>query len=152
MKDFNKRAKEIIKKIQYITIATSSNNQPWNSPVYSVHDEHYNFYWASWKENVHSKNIRNNPRVFLVIYDSTVPEGTGEGLYVKATAKELEKVEELEKALSLLYERKTYKRDWSEFTGDYPRRVYKATPEQAWMNSDDKINGHFIDKRVEIKL
>ncbi len=47
---------------------------PWNSPVYSAFDKDYNFYWASWKENQHSKNIKENEKVFVVIYDSTVPE------------------------------------------------------------------------------
>jgi Pyridoxamine 5'-phosphate oxidase len=67
----------------YITIATAdSNGQPWNTPLYAAYDEHYNFYWASWTESVHSRNIRQNPAVFLVVYDSTVPEGTGEGIYI----------------------------------------------------------------------
>jgi general stress protein 26 len=77
-------AKEIIEKIQYITIATvSKDGEPWNTPVYSAYDEDYNFYWISWKENQHSKNIAENNQVFSVIYDSTVPEGTGEGVYIR---------------------------------------------------------------------
>lgn len=152
MNDLTKKAKEIIEKIEYITLATTSGNQPWNSPVYSVHDENFNFYWVSWKENTHSKNIRENPNVFLVIYDSTVPEGTGEGVYIKATAKELDNEEEIRIALDLLYQRKTHKRDWSEFMGDFPRRLYKATSEEVWMNADGEINGNYIDKRIEVKL
>lgn len=72
MPDHNERAKEIIKEILYITIATTSREgQPWNSPVYSAFDESYNFYWASDQNGQHSKNIAENNKIFIVIYDST---------------------------------------------------------------------------------
>jgi uncharacterized protein YhbP (UPF0306 family) len=147
-------ARAIIEKIIYITIATvSESGKPWNTPVYSAYDEKYNFFWASWKENEHSKNIRNNSDVFLVIYDSTAGESTGKGVYVEAKAYELSDPEEIEHATKYLYGRK-YKtpRDTKEFLGDYPRRVYKAVPEKFWINEDSEVNGHFIDKRVEVKL
>lgn len=156
MSDFNKRAKEIIEKILYITIATcGKDGKPWNSPVYSAFDEHYNFYWASWKENQHSKNIKENNNVFLVIYDSTVPEGTGEGVYIQAKAYELTDEEEIEIALGYLYKRKgqdSKKRKPEEFLGDHPRRVYKAVPEKIWMNDVGDVNGNYVDKRIEVKL
>lgn len=150
------RAKEIISKIIYITIATASKDgQPWNTPVYSAFDENFNFYWSSWKENQHSKNIAENNNVFIVIYDSTVPEGTGEGVYVKAKAYPLSNEGEIRQALALLYTRKNQnpeKRKPEEFLGDNPRRVYKAIPEKFWMNGDGDINGRFVDTRVEINL
>lgn len=150
----SERAKEIIEKIIYITIATvTPEGKPWNSPVYSAYDEKYNFYWASWTENMHSKNIAGNPNVFLVIYDPTIPEGMGKGVYIQAQASVLENTEEISRALELLYGRKNKKpRAVSEFTGDYPRRIYKATPEKIWMNTNDTIQGNFVDKREEIVM
>src|SRR5260370_537682 len=89
---YAEKAKKIIKKILYITIATASKNgTPWNSPVYSAFDDKYNFFWASDQNGQHSKNIAENNKVFLVIYDSTVPEATGEGVYIQAKAYKLEK-------------------------------------------------------------
>ena len=157
MQDLNKRAREIIEKILYITIATSSKGgKPWNSPVYSAYDEQYNFYWNSWTENQHSKNIAENPSVFLVIYDSRVPEGTGEGVYIQAKAYMVTNKKEIQRARELLVKRKNKPssklRDASEFMGDYPRRVYKAVLEKVWMNDAGEVNGNYIDKRVEIKL
>lgn len=156
MEDLSKRAKEIISEILYITIATSSKEgQPWNTPVYSAYDGNYNFYWASWKDSQHSKNINENPNVFLVIYNSTVPEGQGEGVYIKARAEELTDEQEIKRALATLYVRKNQdpeKRSSQEFLGDYPRRVYKAVPEKVWVNSDGQVNGNFVDTRVEISL
>ena len=151
------RAKDIISKILYITIATASKDgTPWNSPVYSAFDEKYNFYWASWRENRHSKNIKENNNIFIVIYDSTVPEGTGEGVYVQAKAYQLEDPKEIENALKYLDGRVNKKKDpttrVAEFQGDKPRRIYKAIPEKIWMNDVGNVNGNYIDKRIEIKL
>jgi len=33
-----------------------------------------------------------------------------------------------------------------------PRRVYKAVPEKAWMNIDATVDGHFVDRRIEVDL
>ena len=149
-----KKAKSIIEKIIYITIATvSKEGKPWNTPVYSAYDENFDFFWASWKENEHSKNIRNNGEVFLVIYDSTVPEGTGEGVYVQAKAQELYDPKEVEHAMRYLYGRKNKTpRKAEEFLGNFPRRVYKAVPEKFWLNTDGEVNGNYVDKRIEVKL
>ena len=152
----SERAKEIIQNIRYITIATADKSgMPWNSPVYSAFDENYNFYWASDQNGQHSKNIAENENVFLVIYDSTVPEGTGEGVYLKAKAHALTDEKEIQNGLAILSKRvgkNPNKHEASEFLGDYPRRVYKAVPEKIWMNDDGDIKGNYIDIRVELEL
>lgn len=156
MEDSNvKKARKIIEKILYITIATvSKDGRPWNSPVYSAFDDNYNFYWASWKENQHSKNIRENSNVFIVIYDSTVAEETGEGVYIQAKAYELEDEKQIKHALSYLDGRinKKGRHKVSQFTENMPRRIYKAVPEKVWINGEGDINGEYVDKRAEINL
>jgi nitroimidazol reductase NimA-like FMN-containing flavoprotein (pyridoxamine 5'-phosphate oxidase superfamily) len=156
MEELNKKAEEIISKILYITIATSSKDgKPWNTPVYSAFDDKFNFFWTSWKESQHSKNIQENNNVFLVIYDSTAPEGTGEGVYIQAKAYELSDPEEIKQSLAYLYTRKEQapdKRKPEEFLGNFPRRVYKAVPEKVWINEDKKVNGNFVDNRIEVEL
>ncbi len=149
-----RKAKGIIEKIHYINIATvNTAGEPWNTPVYAGHDDTYNFYWASWTDNEHSKNIRHNPNVFLTIYDSTVPEGDGEGVYIKAKAFELQDPAEIQEAIAHYYHRKSkYVRDVEEFMGASPRRIYKAVPERVWINGDGEVNGKFVDSRVEISL
>ena len=90
------RARQIIGKINYATIATASKEgRPWNSPVAQVHDKELNIYWFSDKEGQHSRNVRENDRVFIVIYDSTVPEGQGEGVYIEAKAYEVTDPDEI---------------------------------------------------------
>src|SRR5579872_1353729 len=155
--DLVAKARGILEKILYITIATASKNGlPWNSPVYSAFDESYNFYWASDQSGQHSKNIAENNNVFLVIYDSTAPEGTGEGVYVRAKAFMLTEDDEIRNALKYLDGRVSKQKDpttrVSEFQGDMPRRVYKAVPEKFWVNGDGDVNGHYIDIRTEVNL
>ena len=157
MEDLSEKAKKIIEKILYITIATvSKDGQPWNSPVFSAYDESYNFYWNSWKENQHSKNIAENSKVFIVIYDSTVPERMGEGVYIQAKAFMITDEKEIEEARMLLSKRKSKPssklRSPAEFLGEYPRRVYKAVPEKVWVNGNGDINGNYIDIRTEVSL
>jgi uncharacterized protein YhbP (UPF0306 family) len=153
----NKRAAEIIKEILYITIASvSADGQPWNTPVYSAFDKDLNFYWFSDKNSQHSRNVRGNNKVLLVIYNSTVPEGTGEGVYVKATVSELNTSEEILAAKAVLDERvgKEKERNADNYMGDAVLRGYKATAVQVWMNDDDKDeDGNYIrDIRVEVPL
>ena len=149
-----KRAKEIIEKVIYITVASiSEDGMPWNAPVFAAYDEHYNFYWGTNRNSQKAKNIRNNKNVFLVIYDSTVPAGEGEGVYVKATAHELEDPKEIESAHSLLQKRRPVPY-WKleAVQGEGPIRLYKAVPEKVWMNDGSRINDVYIDTRTEITL
>lgn len=86
----SEKAKKIIEKIPYITIATiSEDGMPWNAPVFTAYDKNYTFYWGTYRDSQKSKNTRANKNVFLVIYDSTVGPGKGEGVYIKAIAEEL---------------------------------------------------------------
>jgi uncharacterized protein YhbP (UPF0306 family) len=150
----NKRAKEIIEEILYITIATASKDgKPWNSPVYSAYDKNYNFFWASAIDAKHSQNIHENSQVALVIYNSKAPAGTGEGVYIQAKAYQLTNEKEIDHALKHLEERINHNPPPpSNFLGKMPRRVYKAVLEKAWMNTDATVNGQFVDKRIEIDL
>ncbi|MES2006662.1 MAG: pyridoxamine 5'-phosphate oxidase family protein [Patescibacteria group bacterium] len=148
------RAKEIIEKIIYVTIASiSEDGMPWNAPVFATYDENYNFYWGTNRDSQKAKNIRNNKNVFLVIYDSTVPAGEGEGVYVKATAQEIVDPQEIEFAHSLLQKRRPVPY-WKleEVQGNGPIRLYKAVPEKIWMNDGERVNGTYVDSRKEIEL
>jgi len=154
MKDLSKRAKEIIKQIQYVTIASvTEDGLPWNSPVFAAYDEDYNFYWGTHLDSQKAKNIRANGNVFLAIYDSTVPAGTGEGVYIKAIAQQISDQDEIKRVFDLLKDRHaTSFWDFAAVGEDGPIRLYKATPQQAWMNDDGRKNGHYVDIRTEINL
>lgn len=150
--NYEKRAAEIIKEIQYTTLATvTPEGLPWNSPVARVYDKNLNFYWFSDKEGQHSRNVQHNHKVFIVIYDSTVPWGEGEGVYIQADVVELSDPKEILLARQIKKGSDVELND--EFTGDAIRRVYKAVPLKVWMNDAEVANGEFIrDYRVELDL
>jgi hypothetical protein len=124
-------AREILAKIHYINLATvNEDGSPWNTPVSASHDGQLNFFWGSSPDNVHSKNIKRDGRVFVTVYDSTVPEGTGEGLYLAGRAEEM-----------------------GPETGTAIYR-YKFTPERAWINDEAKNEdgSYKHDIRIEMKV
>ena len=153
MSDYhNKRAREILSKIIYATVATVSNDgRPWNSPVRHILDSDLNIDWFSDKEGQHSKNVRENENVFIVIYDSTVPEGDGEGVYIQAKAIQLENPDEIRLARKI---KKGPDMDApDDFMGEAIRRVYKVIPLKVWMNDVDIKKGIFLrDYRVEVPV
>jgi general stress protein 26 len=140
------KAKKIIDSIKYATLATvTSEGQPWNSPVFAMHDDSLNFYWASSKESQHSQNIRHNGKVFVVIYDSTAAPGMGEGVYVQAEAKELDVEQEFDELLNLNSNLQPQK-----FLGESSKRFYKATPLKMWVNDEMMVDGKRVDVRKQI--
>jgi len=147
------RAKEIIDKIAYATIATSSpDGQPWNSPVYYNHDEKMNIYWVSDKNGQHSKNIKENSRVFIVLYDSTATEGEGVGVYIQAVASQVTDPKEILK-VRRIKKGSHFQQSPDDFLGDSIRYMYKAVPEKIWLNEAEVVDGAFIrDYRVEISI
>ncbi len=146
------RAADIIRRIQYITVASvTPDARPWNSPVQAVFDDELNWYWFSDKEGRHSRNVKDNGEVFLVIYDSTVPEGQGVGVYFEASAVELTDTAEVIKARRLKHE--DVRADPGHFLGPAVRRVYKGMPRRVWTNDIERRGSSFIrDFRVELKL
>lgn len=147
-------AKDIIQRIAYMNIASITPvGTPWNSPVYVSFDKNLTFYWVSWNKNQHSVNIRNNPHVFVTIYDSTVPAGTGVGVYLEGKAYEIKNLPELVHALTTHYGREERTpRDVVEFMKKFPRRAYAFVPERGWINMDGEVKGNFVDKRAELDL
>jgi general stress protein 26 len=149
----DKRAAEIIKQIRYATLATvTPEGLPWNSPVAHEYDNSLNIYWVSDKEGQHSKNVTANNKVFIVIYDSTVPEGDGEGVYIQANVEQVIDPEEILK-VRRIKKGSHFEQSPDSFLGDSIRYMYKAVPQKVWMNDAEVNDGVFIkDFRVEISL
>jgi hypothetical protein len=64
------------------------NGRPWASPVYFAHAGYADFFWVSSPEATHSINITARSEVGIVIFDSRVPIGTGQGVYMTADAEQ----------------------------------------------------------------
>lgn len=146
------RGATIIDVIPYLSIATvCDDGTPWNTAVYAAFDDDLNFYWKSWVENIHSRNVIARPDVFIIIYDSRVPAGEGEGVFIKAQARALmeEDASEIEKACGVYALRTGGESSggYTKFLHGQPRRIFKATPTQMWMNDGDTKNGDYVDVR-----
>lgn len=152
MEAFLLSVEQIVKKIQYLNIASiTEEGLPWNTPVFYSFDKELNFYYLSWKQSVHSKNIEINPNVFITIYDSTVPVGEGSGVYIQGKAYELNDIGGITTGLKCHYDRSKHKmKDIIMFLTSYPRRVYKFVPEKIFFNGQRDIEGNYIDSRTEI--
>ncbi|MDE1869376.1 MAG: pyridoxamine 5'-phosphate oxidase family protein [Candidatus Micrarchaeota archaeon] len=149
-----KAARKVISRMNYITLATASKKGlPWNTPLYYAYDKEYTFYWISSVNSVHSANIAENENVAIVIYDSTVPEGKGFGVYMSAKASVMESLPQIEGALKILYKRKRKPApDASKFFGDSLRKVYKAVPELFFVNDLKSKSEERRDLRFQVKL
>lgn len=80
-------ARALVAENSYLTLATvGADGVPWASPVWFAARELELFVWASKPGAQHSRNIAENPRVSLVIFDSSKPPGDGSALYVSADA------------------------------------------------------------------
>jgi len=116
--------------------------------VYFAHSEHRDFFWVSKPDARHSRNIAARPDVSIVIFDSSVPIGTGQGVYMTAVARELEGDE---RAPGLeVYSRRALEHGGSGFTqeevsGSAALRFYRATAVEQFA-----LDEH--DRRVPVQL
>lgn len=151
--DLPEHLRRLAANVPYVTLASvCPDGRPWNTPVWGYFDDHMNLYWASWPGNQHSRNIACDPHIFVVLYDSHASEGEGFGLYLQMEARMLCSKQAISRA------RRVYTTTFGEdlthepFTGDCPRRLYKAMPRKLWCNSDGYIQDNFIDIRRELTM
>jgi hypothetical protein len=83
-------ARALIDSSLYMALGTADEaGRPWVSPVYYAPATYTEFIWVSSPEARHSRNVATRPDVSIVIFDSRVPIGTGQGVYMPAVAEEL---------------------------------------------------------------
>jgi len=156
--ELSERVKSTIAGVKYITIATvSEQGEPWNAPTFFAYDEAYNLYWGSPTESQHSKNIKANSQVYIVIYDSTVTPGTGKGVYIRAKAHMLSKLDEARTAFDTIMKRRgdiPYWPYWDfeEYSPEKPIELFQARPQKIYTNGGIMKDGVYVDSRVEVKL
>ena len=86
------------------------------------------------KEALHSTNLSSNRQTSFTIYDSSRKRGTNNYrcLYMTATVSIVENKSEAERAFQMLYPED--RMDLTDFLAQGLKRIYKATPQQAWLN------------------
>lgn len=146
----NTQADAILSRVKFFSLATvSDNGQPWNVTIAPFHfpGEHV-YYWISWQDNQHSKNIRANGKAFVAVYDSTPGEGEqSEGVYMLVAAEEVLDANEVAKVTQAIGGDLLV--PTGQLLGDDPRRLYKIVPQRIWMSGDKYIDGKHVDVRIE---
>ena len=80
-------AREILRARSYVVLATAdADGVPWASPVWFAMESYQELYWVSYPDARHSQNIAARPQIAMVVFDSTVAPGSGQGVYMTATA------------------------------------------------------------------
>jgi len=90
MRDPTAAARAIVDANLYMVLGTADREgRPWAAPVYFAHAGYRDFFWVSSPDARHSRNIGSRSDVSVVIFDSSVPIGTGQGVYMSCSAQEL---------------------------------------------------------------
>jgi hypothetical protein len=98
--------RRIIDANLYMVLATAdAAGRPWASPVYFANSGYQEFFWVSSPEATHSRNIAARPQVGIVVFDSQVPIGTGQGVYMEALAEEVAGAADLERGIEVFSRR-----------------------------------------------
>jgi nitroimidazol reductase NimA-like FMN-containing flavoprotein (pyridoxamine 5'-phosphate oxidase superfamily) len=140
-------ARQLIDANAYMTLATADREgRPWASPVWFAHEGYTTFYWVSRPGTRHSVNLEARPQLAIVIFDSTVPEGEGQAVYMEAEA-ELVPIEEQAGAMEV-FSRRSVQRGGEAWTvadvnEPAPHRLYRATASSHFL-----LDAH--DQRVPV--
>ena len=151
-KSYVEKARHIIDENNYMVIATSGEDStPWAAPVFYAYDKRYNLYFISAIDSRHAKDIAENPRVAVSIFNSTQNIGLSDGMQIEGRASEVNGAE-LKKALAVymlrLYsgmavpQRREF--DVSYYTEPAEFRVFKVSIKKAYLNG--------VDRRDEVNL
>jgi hypothetical protein len=125
--DLETWGREIIDRNDFMTLGTANaDGEPWASPVYYVADGYSTFYWISSPEATQVRNIAVRPRVSIVVFNSQQEPGTGEAVYMDATAGELTGAE-LDRGLEIYLTAAPFSKGPEHFRPPGRYRAYRAT-------------------------
>lgn len=145
-------AREILGASSYVVLATAdADGVPWASPVWFAMEDDPELYWVSYPGARHSQNISVRPQIAMVVFDSTVAPGSGQGVYMTATAEQLTDRGAIERGIGV-FSRESV-RDGAdelgpdEVTGEARLRLYRASVHEYWILDPDSP----FDVRVGVR-
>jgi len=150
--DLEAVAKSIIDSNMYMVLGTADETgRPWVSPVYYASAGYKEFFWVSSPEATHSRNVATRPQVSIVVFDSQVPIGTGQGVYMAASTEEMTDAS-LDRGIDI-FSRMSQAHGGRPWTRGYvlppaPYRLYRATAsEHSVLDPDSHPN-----RRTQVTL
>jgi pyridoxine/pyridoxamine 5'-phosphate oxidase len=150
--DLAAAAREIVDSNRYMTLATADRSgRPWVSPVWYASVDYTTFHWVSSPDATHSRNLLARPEVSIVIFDSQVPVGQGQAVYMAATAEELTGID-LQRGIEIFSQvsQSQGAAAWSGEDVNPPalHRLYRATATEHSM-LDKTVSG--VDQRTPVR-
>ena len=142
MGDLDAVARGIIDDNRYMALGTADETgRPWVTPVYFAPEGYRALYWLSSPERRHSRNVAVRPEVSIVVFNSQVPIGQGQAVYMSATAAELTG-EELEHGIEVFsrVSQSHGARAWTLEDVQPPAalRLFKASVSEHWVLDPEK--------------
>jgi hypothetical protein len=151
-------ARSVIDANSYMALGTAdSAGHPWVSPVWFASEDYRSFHWVSSPDAKHSRNLAAHPEVAIAVFDSSVPVGGAQAVYLKGVAKQLTGAE-LEQGLAV-FERVS-RRDigrtfgLEDVQGSALFRLYRATVSEYWVliPGRDPDRGSGVDRSERVSL
>src|SRR5688572_8571641 len=94
-------ARSVIDSNRYMVLGTADEaGHPWVTPVWFASEDYRSFHWVSSPDAKHSRNLAAQPKVAIAIFDSSVPVGGAQAVYMRGLANELTG-DELESGLAV---------------------------------------------------
>ena len=156
--ELGNQVKSVIDANRYMTLGTVDEaGQPWVSPVWFASDDYRNFHWVSSPDSKHSRNLAAHPEVAIAIFDSSVPVGAAQAVYMKALAEELAG-DEIEPGLEVFdrVSQEDIGRGWGleDVQGSALVRLYRATVSEHWVliMGRDPERGSGVDRTVQVSI
>jgi hypothetical protein len=144
-------ARRVIDRNHYMTVGTKGpDGEPRLSPVYYTAARYTDLYWVSSPDAQHSRNLTEHPPVRIVVFDSSVPVGEGEAVYLEAIARAVGD-DELETRCPEAFRTTAGARRFApdELRGAAPLRLYVArvTSCEVHVAGRHPVHGRGIDMR-----
>ena len=156
--DLTELARRIIDANRYLALGTADDaGHPWVTPVWFASEDYRSFHWVSSPEAKHSRYLAARPEVAIAIYDSSVPVGDAQAVYMKGVAEELTGAE-LERGIGVFdrVSREDIGREWSldDVQGSSLFRLYRATVSEHWVliPGRDPERGSGVDRSEPVTL
>jgi hypothetical protein len=151
-------ARSVIDANRYMVLGTADEQgHPWVTPVWFASEDYRSFHWVSSPDAKHSRNLAAEPRVAIAIFDSSVPVGGAQAVYMKGvagelTGDELERGVEVFDRVSRLDHSRAYALD--DVRGSALIRLYRVTVSEHWVliPGRDPDRGSGIDRSERVSL
>jgi nitroimidazol reductase NimA-like FMN-containing flavoprotein (pyridoxamine 5'-phosphate oxidase superfamily) len=149
-------ARRVIDTNRYMTLGTTdAEGRPWVSPVYFAPVDYTELYWISSPDANHSRNLGGRPDVAIVVFDSSVPIGGAEAVYMRGRAQEVADPDP-EQCATAFRARFEGVRSLSPEQLRPPAkiRLYRATVTEhsVLIRGRDPVRGRGVDHRIAVTL